>query len=226
MAWSTLATGHDMSDTLEMVAQQALEMFCEQHLLDTADTPIALFPIRDRGDQTWRRCMEAVCDETQLAFHAGYAMSTLYAQHVCNLLHEVEMVNIFQRRELKDYGQQNAELKKANYELTKGVKLLRQNASASAEEHREYHDLLMESQAENTHLRALIETAREDEEYTNQYSQLLEEGLAERDKELLGRDARIRAWDIELRDKDNEITQIQAQIVQLGVALHQLQEHE
>jgi hypothetical protein len=153
-------------------------------------------------------------------------MSTLYAQHVCNLLHEVEMVNIFQRRELKDYGQQNAELKKANYELTKGVKLLRQNASASAEEHCEYHDLLMESQAENTHLRALIETAREDEEYTNQYSQLLEEGLAERDKELLGRDARIRAWDIELRDKDNEITQRQAQIVQLGVALHQLQEHE
>jgi hypothetical protein len=47
MAWSTSATGHDMSDTLEMVAHQALEMLCEQHLLDTADTPIALFPIRD-----------------------------------------------------------------------------------------------------------------------------------------------------------------------------------
>jgi hypothetical protein len=64
MAWSTLATGHDMSDTLEMVVQQALEMFCEQHLLDTADTPIALFPIRDLGDQTWRSCMKAACDET------------------------------------------------------------------------------------------------------------------------------------------------------------------
>jgi hypothetical protein len=44
---------------------------------------------------------------------------------VCNLLHKVEMVNIFQRRELKDYGQQNAKLKKANRELTKRVKLLR-----------------------------------------------------------------------------------------------------
>jgi hypothetical protein len=54
----------------------------------------------------------------------------------------------------------------------------------------------------------------------------LEEGLAERDKELLGRDTRIRARDIELRDKDNVITQRQAQIVQLGVTLHQLQEHE
>jgi uncharacterized protein YeeX (DUF496 family) len=46
---------------------------------------------------------------------------------------------------LKDYGQQNAELKKANRELTKGVKLLRQNASTRAKEHREYHDALMES---------------------------------------------------------------------------------
>jgi hypothetical protein len=53
----------------------------------------------------------------------------------------------------------------------------------------------------------------------------LEEGLAEQDRELLGRDACIRARDIELHDKDNEITQRQAQIVQLGVALHQLQEH-
>jgi hypothetical protein len=69
--------------------------------------------------------MKAACDEMQPTFHAGYAMSTLYAQHVCNLLHEVEMVNIFQHRELKDYGQQNAKLKKANRELTKGVKLLR-----------------------------------------------------------------------------------------------------
>jgi hypothetical protein len=55
-------------------------------------------------------------------------------------------------------------------ELTKGVKLLRQNASPSAEEHREYHDLLTESQAENDCLRALIETAREVEEYAKQYS--------------------------------------------------------
>jgi hypothetical protein len=109
-----------MSDTLEMVAHQALEMFCEQHLLDTADTPIALFPIWDRGDQTWWRHMKAAFDETQPAFHAGYAMSTLYAQHVPNLLQEVEMVNIFQRRELMHYGQQNAEQKKANRELTKG----------------------------------------------------------------------------------------------------------
>jgi hypothetical protein len=104
MAWSMSDSGHDMSDTLEMVAHQTLKMFCEQHLLDTADTPIALFPIRNQGDQTWWRRMKAACDETQLMFHAGYAMSTLYAQHVHNLLHEVEMINIFQLRELKDYG--------------------------------------------------------------------------------------------------------------------------
>jgi cell division protein FtsB len=96
--------------------------------------------------------MKAGCDETQSMFHAGYAMSTLYTQHVCNLLYKVKMVNTYQHRELKDYGKQNAELKKANHELTKGVKLLRQNASAGAKERCEYCDLLMESQAENDHL--------------------------------------------------------------------------
>jgi uncharacterized protein (DUF3084 family) len=135
--------------------------------------------------------MKAAYDETQPMLHAGYAMSTLYAQHVRNLLHE----------------------------------FLRQNASTSAKECREYRDLLMESQVENDHLRALIEAAREDEEYAKKYSQCLDKGLAERDKELLEKDVHIRARDIELRDKDKEIAQRQAQIVQHGAALHQLQEH-
>jgi hypothetical protein len=39
IAWSMSATRHDVSDTLEMVAHQALEMFCEKHLSDTVDTP-------------------------------------------------------------------------------------------------------------------------------------------------------------------------------------------
>jgi cell division protein FtsB len=62
------------------------------------------------------------------------------------------MVNTFQRRDLKEYGQQNAELKKANRELTKGVKLLRQNASVRAGECRDYECLLRESEAENNYL--------------------------------------------------------------------------
>jgi hypothetical protein len=32
MAWSTLARGDDMDDTLERATQQALMEFCEQHL--------------------------------------------------------------------------------------------------------------------------------------------------------------------------------------------------
>jgi hypothetical protein len=64
MAWSTSVTEHDMSDTLEKVAHQALEMFCEQHLMDTDDTPIALFPIQNWGDKTWWRRMKATCGET------------------------------------------------------------------------------------------------------------------------------------------------------------------
>jgi hypothetical protein len=225
MAWSTSATGHDMSDTLEMVAHQALTMFCEQHLTDTADTPIALFPIRNPDDRTWQRHMKAACDETRPTFHAGYLMSTRYAQNMCNLLQEVERVNTFQRRDLKEYGQQNAKLKKATCEMTKGVKLLRQNASDWARERRDYECLLRGSEAGNDRLRALVETTREDEEYAKKYSQFLEKELAKRDGELLGKDARIRARDIELGNKDIEIAQRLAQIVQLGITLHQLQKH-
>jgi hypothetical protein len=139
--------------------------------------------------------MKAACDETQPTFHAGYAMSTRYAQHMCNLLHEVVMVNTFQCRNLKEYGQQNAELKKANRELTKGVKLL-------AGELCDYECLQRESESENYHLWALVETAHEDEKYAKKYSQFLEKELAERDGELLGKDAHIRARDIELGNKD------------------------
>jgi hypothetical protein len=46
-AWSTLAKGDDMNITLEKVAHKALTEFCEQHLVDTTNTPIALFPIWD-----------------------------------------------------------------------------------------------------------------------------------------------------------------------------------
>jgi hypothetical protein len=104
---------------------------------------------------------------------------------------------------LKEYGQQNAEMKKTNHELAKGVKLLRQNASASAKKCREYHDLLMEGQAENERLRALHETAHE-EEYAKKYSEFPEKELAEWDREVLEKYACICARDIELGNKDIE----------------------
>jgi hypothetical protein len=49
--------------------------------------------------------------------HTGWVFSALYTHHVCNVLHEVEMVNSFQRMRLEEYDQQIIELKKGNQEL-------------------------------------------------------------------------------------------------------------
>jgi hypothetical protein len=78
-------------------------------------------------------------------FHAGFVTSSRYAQYTYNVLHEVEMINAFQCTQLKEYGQQNAELKKANHELTKGNELRKRNALARAEECSDYHSQLRES---------------------------------------------------------------------------------
>jgi hypothetical protein len=86
--------------------------FCEQHLADTADSPVALFPIRDQGDQTWWERIRASCDETSPTFHTGFTASSYYAHYT---------YNTSQHELLKEYGQQNAEMKKSNRELAKGV---------------------------------------------------------------------------------------------------------
>jgi hypothetical protein len=95
--------------------------FCEQHLADTADSPVALFPIRDQGDQTWWERIRASCDEMSPTFHTGFTASSYYAHYTYNMLHEERMVNTSQHELLKEYGQQNAEMKKSNRELAKGV---------------------------------------------------------------------------------------------------------
>jgi hypothetical protein len=45
--WTRVVIGGDMDDAVEKMAHMALSAMCEQHLVDTANTPITLFPIRD-----------------------------------------------------------------------------------------------------------------------------------------------------------------------------------
>jgi hypothetical protein len=63
-AWFTMTTGDNVDDTLERVANLALIEFCERHLSDTADTPVALLPIQDMGNPTWSKRLAATCDTT------------------------------------------------------------------------------------------------------------------------------------------------------------------
>jgi hypothetical protein len=79
MAWSASAKGDDMDNALERVAHQALMEFYEQHLEDTAGTHVALFPIRDKSNWTWRRRMAAACNAAHLTHHKGWALIMQYA---------------------------------------------------------------------------------------------------------------------------------------------------
>jgi hypothetical protein len=105
-AWSTSTRWDDIGDTLERVAQQVLMEFCKQYLWDTDCTSVALFPIRDESDHTWRRCMAAACDTTLPTYQEHWAFTMWYAQHTTSLLWEVTLVGAFQLVRLEDYDHQ------------------------------------------------------------------------------------------------------------------------
>jgi hypothetical protein len=103
MARSTSARGDDIGDTMERVAQQAFTELYEWHLQDTTGTSVALFPIWDESDQTWRRHMDATCDTTLSTYREGWAFTAQYAHHVSSLLQEVMLVGTFQCMRLEEY---------------------------------------------------------------------------------------------------------------------------
>jgi hypothetical protein len=142
MAWSTSARGDDIGDTLEGAAQQALMEFCERHLQDTAGTFVALFPIWDESDQTWRRRMAAACDTTLPTYHEGWAFTAWYAQHMSTILWEVVLVGAFQHVCLEEYDHQVEVKDQLIDELSKGNRELLQQAHFHVRHSKELSDEL------------------------------------------------------------------------------------
>jgi hypothetical protein len=87
-----MARGDDLDDTLERAAHQALTEFCERQLPVLGDTAIALLPIRNEGNAVWSERVAANGDPELLTHHAGWALTTCYAQHVSSLLQEVTAI--------------------------------------------------------------------------------------------------------------------------------------
>jgi hypothetical protein len=56
--WTGAIIGSEADNAVEKMAHLALTAMCEQRLADTADTPIALFLIRDQEDPAWHHCLE------------------------------------------------------------------------------------------------------------------------------------------------------------------------
>jgi hypothetical protein len=101
-AWFTTARGDDLDDTLERAAHQALTEFYERHLPILGDTAIALLLVRNEGNAVWSERVTAISDPEFLTHHAGWALTTHYAQHVSSLLQEVTAMGAHLRLRLEE----------------------------------------------------------------------------------------------------------------------------
>jgi hypothetical protein len=86
MAWFTTGQGDDLDDTMERATHQALTEFCEHHLPVLGDTAIALLPIQNEGNTVWSEHVAAIANPELPTHHAGWALTTRYAQDVSSLL--------------------------------------------------------------------------------------------------------------------------------------------
>jgi hypothetical protein len=83
--WIAIVIRVELDGTVEQTTQVALTSLCESRLTDTAARLIALFPIRNQEDLTWKQRLEAVSNLEGPHFHAGMAALAGYAHHMFNL---------------------------------------------------------------------------------------------------------------------------------------------
>jgi hypothetical protein len=124
MAWFTTTTGDDLDDTLERAAHQALTEFCEYHLSGLATTAIAPFPIQNEGSTAWSKRLATVGDPERSAYHAGWAFTARYAQHMSAMFQEAAATGAYQCLRLEDYDHEVStknrlikDIQKGNHEL-------------------------------------------------------------------------------------------------------------
>jgi hypothetical protein len=128
-AWFTMAQGDDLNDALERATHQALMEFCECHLPVIDDTAIALLPIRNDGNTVWSEHVVTVGDPEFPSHHAGWALTTLYSQHVSSLLQEVTAMGAHLWLRLEEYASQVKVKNRVVKDIQKGSwELLQKNA--------------------------------------------------------------------------------------------------
>jgi hypothetical protein len=143
MAWFTTARGDDLDDTLERAAHQALTEFCERHLPVLDGTAITLPSIRNEGNAVWSEHVAVVGDPELPTYHAGWALTTCYAQHVSSLLQEVTATGAHQRLCLEEYVDQVKAKNRAIKDIQKDNRELLQKNSRLETRVKELNDELM-----------------------------------------------------------------------------------
>jgi hypothetical protein len=128
MAWFTTAEGDDLDDALERVAHQALMEFCECHLPGLDGTAVALLPVRNEGNTVWSERLAAVGNPERETYHAGWAFTACYSQHVSSLIQEATATGAFQHMRLEEYDDRVQEQNRTIQDIQKGNReLLQEN---------------------------------------------------------------------------------------------------
>jgi hypothetical protein len=83
--WMTTIISIELDDTVDHMAQVALASLCGSRLVDTAVTPIILFPFCFRGELVGQKRLEAVSDLKSPHYHIGRAALAEYAQYSFDL---------------------------------------------------------------------------------------------------------------------------------------------
>jgi hypothetical protein len=83
--WTTTITSIKLYDTVDQTAEVALASLCGSRLVDTAATPITLFPFCFRGELVGQKCLEAVSDPEGPHYHTGMVALAEYVQYSFDL---------------------------------------------------------------------------------------------------------------------------------------------
>jgi hypothetical protein len=71
-------------DAVEKMVHMALTALCKHSLTITADTPLAVFPIRNQEEPVWLQHHKAVCDITSLQFSFQCSHLAKYTRYMFN----------------------------------------------------------------------------------------------------------------------------------------------
>jgi septal ring factor EnvC (AmiA/AmiB activator) len=128
---------------LERAANQALMEFCERHLPGLVGTAIALFPIQNWDNTAWSEWLTAVGDPECSAYHARWAFTAHYAQHMSSMFQEVTVTCAYRRLHLEEYDHQVSAKNRLIKDIQKGNRELLQENHRLEARIKELNDELM-----------------------------------------------------------------------------------
>jgi hypothetical protein len=80
--------------------------FCEHHLPSLIGTAITLLHVLNEGNATWSEHLAAMGNPERSTYHAGWAFTSRYTQHMRSMFQEVTATGAYQCLRLEEYDHQ------------------------------------------------------------------------------------------------------------------------